>query len=196
MSAETERIQALINTLKGEREEAERNFKKYEKVISRLNKILYISDNGIDCRLESITEYYIGTNGIYDCLEKNPQSAEGKFAQMYADRCQKNREEFTKNIADIRSGYEAIVRQYNTAVQRRDDFQQTISAKSDAIKEQQGALAQQKEKERQQEEAARRAAQEAARQAEEKARIAAEQQRAAQEAAQRKPTRGGRSSRR
>lgn len=180
MSAETDRIQAQINTLQGERDEAQRNYNKYENVVSRLEKLLFhkslFSDNRIDYRLGYITEHYIGANGYYDRLERNPQSAEGRFTQVFADREQKNRESCRKNLADIRSSYDSIVQQYRTAVRRRDEFWRTVIVKDNAIQRQQVALAEQRERERQQEEAARRAAQEAAK--------AAEQQKAAQEAAQ------------
>lgn len=201
MSAETDRIQAQISILQGEREEAQRNYDRYDKVISRLEKLLFdkslFRDNRIDYRLGYITEHYIGTGGYYDRLEVNPQSAEGRFVSVFADRERRNREACRKNLADIRSGYDNIVRQYNTAVQRRDDFLQTVIARDNEIQRQQVALAEQRERERQQEEAARRAAQEAAR--------AAEQQRAAQEAARimaaqiaamQQPARGGGSRRR
>lgn len=217
MSAETDRIEAQIYRLISEKEEAQRNYDKYRKVVSRLDDLLFhetwFSDRRVDRRLEYVTEHYIGTNGYYDRLERNPQSAEGKFTQVFADREQKNREACTNNLAAIRSGYDSIVQQYNTAVQKRDEFRQTVLARESEISSQQIALAEQRERDRQKEEAARRAAQEAQRRAEEAARAAEQQraaQRAAQEAAQRMaaqiaaaqmaamqpPSRGGRSRRR
>ena len=181
MSAETDRIEAQIYSLTSEREEAKRNYDKYKGVVSRLDKSLI--GGRIDHRLEYITEHYIGTNGYYDRLERNPQSAEGKFTQVFADREQKNREACRKNLAAIRSDYDSIVQRYNTAVQRRDEFLRTVNTKDSEISRQYIALAEQRERDRQQEEAARRAAQEAQRRAEEAAR-AAEQQRAAQKAAE------------
>ena len=187
MSAETDRIEAQIYSLTSEREEAQRNYEKYKGVVSRLDKLLFhqtwFSDKRIGYRLEYITEHYIGTNGYYDRLERNPQSAEGKFTQVFADREQKNREACRKNLAAIRSDYDSIVQRYNTAVQRRDEFLRTVNTKDSEISRQYIALAEQRERDRQQEEAARRAAQEAQRRAEEAAR-AAEQQRAAQKAAE------------
>lgn len=181
MSAETDRIEAQIYSLSSEREEAKRNYDKYKGVVSRLDE--FLSDGHLDDMLRCITDHYIGTNGIYDGLERNPQSAEGMFTRVFADREQKNRAACAENLADMRSGYDSIVQRYNMAVQRRDEFWQTVLAKDNEISRQYIALADQRERDRQQEEAARRAAQEAQRRAEEAAR-AAEQQRAAQRAAE------------
>lgn len=181
MSAELDRIQASIITLQGEKRAAEEEHEKYERVISRLEDLLFskswISDNSVSHRLEYITEHYTGFNGVYDRLERNPDSVEGKFARLFAHREQMNRTACSRNLSTIHDAYVSVTGQYDTAVQRRDECWRTVLEKDSAIQQQQIALAEQRERERQiREEQARRAAEEAARRAEE--------QRKAEQAAQ------------
>lgn len=188
MSAALDNIQAQINLLQSEKDIAEEEYKKYNSVIKRVDALLYhktwFTDKSILHRLEYISDHYIGRNGVYDRMERNPESAEGKFMQLFISREQENREACTNNLTEIQERYGEIVKQRNYAVVLRDECQQTITAKEQAIQEQKQAYKAQEERERRErEEQARRAAEEAARQ--EAARIAAEQQKAAQEAAER-----------
>ncbi len=186
MSAELDRIQASIINLQEEKSAAERDRKKYESVISRLDDLLFskswFSDNRVSYRLQYITEHYTGFNGVYDRLERNPDSVEGKFARLFADREQMNRRACARNLSAFQDAYMSVVRQYETAIQRRDECWRIVQEKDSAIRQQQMELAQQREREQRiREEQARRAVEEAAkRAAEEAARRVEEQQKAAQ----------------
>lgn len=201
MSITLDNIQIQINILQNEKTEAEQKYRKYKNVVKRLDDILYhkgwftFADTSIAHKLEYISDHYIGRNGVYDRMERNPESAEGKFALVFIGREQVNRKEFADFFSAIQESYGRIVRQRDKAAALRDEYQQTIAIKEQALQEQKQAYRAQEERERREreeaarraaEEAARRAAEEAARRAaEEAARRAAEQQKAMQEAAER-----------
>lgn len=183
MSTTLDNIQIQINILQNEKGEAERNYQKYRDVVSRLDDILFqktlFINNRVDECLEYISDHYIGANGVYDRMERNPASAEGKAVRLFVLREQESRKKYTDFFSKIQESYGGIARQRNYAVVLRDEYQRTIAIKEQAVQEQQQAYRAQEERERRErEEAARRAAEEAARRA-------AEQQKAAQEAAER-----------
>ena len=183
MSITLDNIQIQINILQNEKNEAERNYRIYRGVINRLDDILYqknlFANHRIDYCLEYVSDHYIGTHGIYDRMERNPESAEGKAVRLFTLREQESREKYTNFFSDLQESYGGIIRQRNYAVVLRDEYQRTVSVKEQAIQQQQQAYREQEERERRErEEAARRAAEEAARRA-------AKQAKAIQEAAER-----------
>lgn len=182
MSTALDNIQIQINILQNEKREAEQRYKKYQDVVNRLDDILYRkewwTDKSIAHKLEYISDHYIGRNGVYSRMERNPESAEGRFVLLFDDRKQENRSVCTSDFSELQENYDGIVKKRNQAAEMRDEYQQTAADKEQAIQEQQQAYRAQEERERRErEERERREREEAARRA--------EQQKAMQEAAER-----------